>query len=351
MNTNFTLLTKDQVFGEDRLDIFKKGITMAKSSDFANLLGASYGYIDATHCDWATQSLYKNSEGFKDIYLCLSDGNLTHLSMNDKNNTKELGVRPAIKYTDIELLAVNKIVNRYGIKVVEYGEYPQTVADDELSEELEANYVNSTLVHTTKCYTMPDIKREDVNYFTSDKLIEYEYNGERYVRFVNDSVKRYIHIHNGKDWILTNSDRRVFWIKVEPIKWLVDEKNNIALSEKVLFSGIRFYLDNSKTYNFNKSNIKRFLDEYFSREILTLGLMKTDSKSIKEILNELESLRNEMSELTNNKKVKRYIEIVSEIVSLTEQLRLVYSDEDIEQAKVKKKINKNTLTSNIFEQD
>ena len=61
---------------------------------------------------------------------------------------------------------------------------------------------------------------------------------------------------------------------MKPIKWLIDEKSNIVLSEKVLFAGIQFSSkwDISNKWengtDFRTTNIKKFMDTYFSKDII-----------------------------------------------------------------------------------
>ena len=61
--------------------------------------------------------------------------------------------------------------------------------------------------------------------------------------------------------------KKNYWVAIEPITWLVDEKANIALSKKILFAGVQF--SNNRIYdgNFEESDIMRFMDNFFIKEI------------------------------------------------------------------------------------
>ena len=64
------------------------------------------------------------------------------------------------------------------------------------------------------------------------------------------------------------------WVKVEPIIWLVDDKADIALSKKLIFAGVQYksgfeLRPGYGKYSFAESDIKRFMDKYFSKEIVT----------------------------------------------------------------------------------
>lgn len=64
------------------------------------------------------------------------------------------------------------------------------------------------------------------------------------------------------------------WIMVEPIDWIIfRSKNNrkYLLSKNILFAGIPF--DTKETYDgdFENTFIKKFMDEYFSKDIQKEG--------------------------------------------------------------------------------
>lgn len=70
------------------------------------------------------------------------------------------------------------------------------------------------------------------------------------------------------------SDNRVvrlngtYWVEVEPIIWMIDEITDIALSKKIIFSGVQFNRERTYKGNFDKTDIKEFMDDYFSKEIM-----------------------------------------------------------------------------------
>lgn len=153
-----------------------------------------------------------------------------------------------------------------GIEEIEYGEYPQTIASENISRELERAYNNGSLRTTSKNYTTDSVGYQDGNTSFKARIhTEYEYNGSKYIRFVGDS--------NCDGEVL--SDGRIvqsgstYWVKVEPIVWLVDKKENIALSKKLIFSGVQFKNRRDYKGDFNKTDIKQFMDNYFSKEIVS----------------------------------------------------------------------------------
>lgn len=92
--------------------------------------------------------------------------------------------RPALDCSSISQM----VSGTKGILEVEYGEYPQDIASEEISEMLENLYTNGLINQTVKSYTTDSVKYSD--YYTPFQArthIEYEYNGEKYIRFIGDS--------------------------------------------------------------------------------------------------------------------------------------------------------------------
>ena len=62
---------------------------------------------------------------------------------------------------------------------------------------------------------------------------------------------------------------QVYWVLVEPITWLVAVRTNIALSKKIVFSGLQFNCHRDYIGDFDRTEIKWFMDTYFSKEIVS----------------------------------------------------------------------------------
>ena len=114
--------------------------------------------------------------------------------------------------------------------------------------------------------------------FFYENYDEYEYNGKKYIRFIGDRNCEEEVLSDGR----TVQNGNIYWVSVEPIKWMIDEKAGIALSKKILISGIQFCHRDENTNNFNDKNIKKFMDNYFSKDIIPSGLeqrnLSDDSK-------------------------------------------------------------------------
>ena len=263
MNNNFTFLTEEQIFGKSQLDILRSYGTKCAITDFSILLG---GYAsDEWHTNegnsrkdrtgyWWTSSY----DGKKDARAVAHYGG----GVSDYVYARNVGARPALPYSSI---SSNGVRGNYGIKEVEYGEYPQTIVDKNYSRTLERAYNSGNIRKTGKSYTTDSVHYNDYDaVFKARQHTEYEYNGRKYIRIIGD--------YNGNGKELSDGRKvesgKPYWVAVEPITWLVDERANIALSKKLIFAGVQF--KNCRDYkgDFDRTDIKQFMDRYFSKEIV-----------------------------------------------------------------------------------
>jgi len=278
---DFIFLTEQQIWGKKQLDIFKKYGTKCAITDFSIFLGgyASHDYTSKgipskdLFGEWWTRTWHDYREDkFYDLkikkddrvvgqslrmmglppidgYIFSTDGDHGFCS----GFIHSIGARPAVTYSSLARYSYNKVRNENGILEVESGEYPQTVVSLEFSLVLEKIYQEGKLIETDKRYTT-----------NLGEHIEYEYNGKKYIRLVGDSYCISRFLSDGRKI----EEGKVYWVEVEPIKWLVDEKANIAQSKKILFAGVPFVIPEcSCPFNFNETNIKKFMDDHFSKDI------------------------------------------------------------------------------------
>ena len=268
MDSNITFLTEEQIFGDAQIDILKKYGTACAITDFSILLGGCVndGYHtkegdtgrDRTGWWWT-----RSDDGDNDVRAVSTYGDRDC----DDVDIREGGARPALPYSSISSIASNEVRGSFGIKEVEYGEYPQTIVDERFSRELEENYKRGTGIRKTgKTYTTDSVNYDDYDTsFEPRKHEEFEYKGRKYIRIVGD--------YNGEDYEPSDGRKIVsgepYWVAVEPIKWLIDERANIALSKKIIFSGVQFKNCDYYDGNFDETDIKKFMDNYFSKEIVS----------------------------------------------------------------------------------
>ena len=299
----FTLLEKDQIWGKDCLEMFKRIGTKAEITDFAILLGGSYipyEYIDnKTGLKkgagwWWTKT---NHEVFTDSVFTVTERGIKYLtSLLDH---PYLNYRLCTSYSSISSMCFIK--SRIGTEVFEVlcDEYPQTIVDKKLSRKLTKNLKNNTLKLTGKIYNI-----EEEEYY------EYEYDGDKYVFVLGNYYMKGRILSDGRK-IRKNEH---YWVKVEPIEYLIDEKNDIALTKKLLFSHVCF--NDSHTYNgkFNSSTIKKFIDRHFVHNIVA-NEVKINVIENKE-LSEEQKLVNKILGLTQNLKEEErqiYLEKLEDI--------------------------------------
>ena len=151
-----------------------------------------------------------------------------------------------------------------GLLEVEYGEYPQKCVDERFAQILENKYLNNILGITGKRYTT-NSNSKLTSSFEAFEHIEYEYGRRRYVRVPYNGSNTFRKVSTGQTY--QNGD--FAWVEVMPIKWLVDEKNDIMITKKLIFSGVQFKNKSDYTGNFEQTDIKKFMDKYFSKDMVS----------------------------------------------------------------------------------
>ena len=274
---DITILEKKQIFGITALKIFKKRGTKAAISDYAILSGGEVSnseylgnkQILENRIGWYWTKTDNWNKGARIVNSCRNDdyGNVLF---------RHGGVRAALPFSVISNICSKKVVASDEILEVEYGEYPQKAASKQLQKTLERLYQSRSLVRTGKKYTRDKTAYYQSNQeFQEEQQEEYEYNGKKYVRVRANSCYEVgeFTLSNGEEY----QDGDYVWIEVEPIKWLVDERKNIAVSEKLLFAGVQF--KHTRDYkggkDFDNTDLKWFLDNHFSKEIETTTMINT----------------------------------------------------------------------------
>lgn len=268
---DFTFLTEEQCFDSSRkLEILEKRGTSAPITDFYILLGGTVldNYNNSNSLEDRTGFFYWTSSDNKenDAYVVCGNGS----RYDGVVDIRTFGARPALSYSSIRNISSNAVRGRDGILEVEYGEYPQKVASKRLQDELERayNYNQSSIKKTGKTYTTDSRKYNALSEKFSAQIIE-EYSfddGKKYVRVKANSF------YDGNEFMLSNGEKYkdgdYVWVEVQPIKWLIDEKSDIALSEKLLFAGVQFNHERNYKGDFRTTDIKKFMDRYFSKDII-----------------------------------------------------------------------------------
>ena len=343
--SDFTFLTEEQCFGNDKLDILKKRGTQAAITDFSILLGA---YVSDYHID--NDSSLKGRTGW--YWTKSDDGDNAARVVYDLGSSyyclvyrRHGGARPALPFSSISSIPTNGESGkraRDGILEVEYGYYPQKAVAKDMQERLERAYKNRTISRTKNSYTTDSVAYD--NYDTSfqpQAHQEYEYNGKRYVRVNANSYYdgNYFTLSNGEKY----KDGDSVWLEVSPVKWIVDEKSHMMITEKLIFAGVQFNKEsNYHTEDFDKTDIKTFMDRYLSRDLeqsrgtITLGEQTEEFKPRKSRLQKLnpdKTKEQDRAKMTDTEIIHNWIEAGESVllrgpsgIGKTERIKSLYPD-------------------------
>ena len=343
--SDFTFLTEEQCFGNDKLDILKKRGTQAAITDFSILLGASVSdyHIDNDSSLEGRTGWYwtKSDDGDNDARLVNGLGCRDYTLVSRRIG----GARPALPFSSISSIPTNGESGkraRDGILEVEYGYYPQKAVAKDMQERLERAYKNRTISRTKNSYTTDSVAYD--NYDTSfqpQAHQEYEYNGKRYVRVNANSYYdgNYFTLSNGEKY----KDGDSVWLEVSPVKWIVDEKSHMMITEKLIFAGVQFNKEsNYHTEDFDKTDIKTFMDRYLSRDLeqsrgkITLGEETEEFKPRKSRLQKLnpdKTKEQDRAKMTDTEIIHNWIEAGESVllrgpsgIGKTERIKSLYPD-------------------------
>ena len=343
--SDFTFLTEEQCFGNDKLDILKKRGTQAAITDFSILLGA---YVSDYHIDndsslegrtgyyWT-----KSDDGDNDARVVDDDGSRDYNDVYKRGG----GARPVLPFSSISSIPTNGESGkraRDGVLEVEYGYYPQKAVSRDMQDRLERAYKSGTISKTRNSYTTDSRKYNAYDEkFLAKQHEEYEYNGKRYVRVEANSDFEWgeIQLSNGESY----RDGDNVWVEVQPVKWLVDERAKVMITDKLIFSGVQFnYTRNYHTRDFDKTDIKTFMDRYLSRDLeqsrgtITLGEQTEEFKPRKSRLQKLnpdKTKEQDRAKMTDTEIIHNWIEAGESVllrgpsgIGKTERIKSLYPD-------------------------
>ena len=275
-----TLLTKNEACSIKQLQIFKKYGTNAAVTDFTLLLGIEVSNDHTSDTSYYLDPLFSDTRAADYWTKTIEEGKVVTISSYSfgynsltKGINKYIGIRPVIKYSDIKDDVQDKQISDKKVLEVEFGEYPQTVCDEKTRLELEKEYSENKLEKTGKKYSI-----NKTSIFT-----EYYYNEKKYIRFIADREIIRTKLSN-KNYIEYG---KAYWIKVEPIIWMIDEKEDKAVSKKLLITGMPY--DKENNIDFEKTYIYKYLNNYFIKEIKAEKKTKEKSK-LEEFKQEIENM-------------------------------------------------------------
>ena len=267
---DLTLLSEGQIWGnsnESQLEVIRKYGTKTAITDLCVLTG-SYVWKETIAED-------RSSTVGTSWFWTRSDDNDNDVRVVDEYGDRSFcsryarygAVRPALQSSVIfSQIFPNRVRGYVGTEEVEYGEYPQNAADSRMQNILESEY-NRGMNKTGRSYTFNSVRYDDCDTgFIPVTYEEYEYQGKKYIRIKANSVfgGNKFKLSNGVEY--RNGD--YVWVKVSPVKWLIDDRTGILISKKGLVSGIRFH--NKRTIyegDFDRTEMKEYLNRYMFRDL------------------------------------------------------------------------------------
>ena len=214
-----------------------------------------------------------------------------------------------------------------------------------MQERLEQAYRRGNISKTRNTYTTDSEKYDAYSRpFKAKTHEEYEFNGKRYVRVEANSD------FGGRPFTLSNGeqyrDGDNIWVEVLPVKWLVDERTRTMITEKLIFSGVQFNKErNYKTRNFDRTDIKTFMDRYLARDLvqsrgtMTLGEQTEETGEVKPRESRLQKLNPDKTKtadrrrMTDTEIIQNWIESGESVllrgpsgIGKTERIRTLYPD-------------------------
>lgn len=282
---NLMIPKKEQIFGECRLKPIEKRGTAAFITDYAILNGGHYSIDDNT--------LKNNGSYFLNYYEKIKNhGILNYVDefggIERGYITKGVGIRPILNFSDICRSYPNLKIETAsdGVLEVLFGEYLQTAADSDMQNELNnIMLVNQLSVTKEKREELKEIMgleeiiKTDYSYtrntyrynsFYSETIPVYEYRKRKFAKVVANTM-----FFNNCNFELENLEEYkngdAVWVEEQPIKWLVSEKEDVMISEKIIQAGIRFDKDDCLMYmcipQYYQTEMKKYTDKYLEKEI------------------------------------------------------------------------------------
>lgn len=248
------------------------------------------------------------------------DGTIHKEDSNSDRYNRKFIIRPVLDFDKYpllfdNLLSANKINQDGKQKFAKLllGFAPRYAASENMQSELNQAYRKNTLLKTSDIYTFDSTyilgNKSSKKGFKPIEYPVYEYNGTKYICFKvcqcygRQSISDRIFTYKCDSVFLTNNksyyNGENVWIIVSEIPWIVDIKEKKLIAQEGLLSGIQFEngsSDHTKHIDYEKSNIKWYLDNYMKYELLSSDkklfakddeIKSNKSNEIKKIINKI----------------------------------------------------------------
>lgn len=252
----FTVPSKKQIVGPEKLEVFEKMGSGCKCIQLNTLLDSKYSDRDCKYC-------------LSDIAFRSGFSKYTAISTNDRVSDDEISfcIRPMMKYENLNFTS-HKTINSDGVVEVEFGEFPQLIVDKATNRRLEERYLKKAK-KTTKQYHLTNVMEDSI------ECDEYIIDGKKYIRFDYGGKRKLL-----LPGELSRYESDAYWVEVLPIKWFVDEKEKVLISKYGLLP--YYKLHGLKFTDFEDSGVYKYLNGQFKKDIRVLEnheLEKTSANS------------------------------------------------------------------------
>lgn len=217
---------------------------------------------------------------------------LTYSNKGNKTDLANLSYHEMENYLGSIVLIMNPLIFAEVVKddsssEIEFGEYPQTEASEEISKKLES--IHNTLTVSSPEKIKPTNERYTA-YMGIIKEIPVLTNTSYTHDFVNSSFKACkVFLYNGEKYLRykNNKNGDIKWFKVEPLKWKVNREKNELISVNSFVCGVleNYWYDASswahglgyiRDVRKSEEKTNKFLNDVVLRDILqTVSIKKT----------------------------------------------------------------------------
>ncbi len=295
----FTLLTGQEIWGDNwrdyehgngQLQVMKSYGTKTGMSDLAVLLGSAVSSSNTTTSDGQRAAFVwsASTNGDGDVRTVDPYGTSCYPCPSGRQS----GVRPAlpssvassIRLSDSspEALAKGEAIRGEPIRdtngqviwndVILFGEYPQTIADENITSELKGlSEAQLKKMETGKIYTFNSEKHDAFDKpFNANEYAEYQHKGKKYIRVeAKPCLARYPMLSNGEQAQKGQS----YWVEVQPIEWLKDPSGMLVARQAIL-GGVQFDTSISYKGEFQDTDMYRYLNTHFAKDIIPSRSLK-----------------------------------------------------------------------------
>lgn len=253
-----SLLTLEDVQGENKLEVLEKFGLKAELTDLALLTGGIYRGI--IHYFLSGSLSKKNKCSYILDSLSHKDNCNYHIDEEGKVTTfrsswNSVGIMRlclSLPTYIFDKIVLNKRVLENGVSEVDCGLLPQFSIKEEEQEFIENLYYNKKLEKEKGEYIFLVKDKKYGNMYIEHFEI-YIYNNRKYIRMTGEHLYDYEIMRD--DPILLSNDKvywnvnQYAWLELRPVTWLIDEKSKKLISKYGLFTTVYDYMVNNNYLN------------------------------------------------------------------------------------------------------